>query len=661
MISATRVSRDTGCAYFGSTLSAVLPDGALSEIIIAMSPNTLRSAMRLIFTAASFLLFAHLLNAHVGNHPSIHDTVAGILARMSREMSRADLTNLTVAKAESLLTAKEREILSTEHLSFTVNVPVKVSVIRSTNFATEPFWLKTRFQESALIVKVGTNAQFDVWQKEFEAGWVGLGVNSLRGGGNHYFLAIAPKNPADKLVIKDLYAGQATLGTVGVGEKPYTDREEKITSVPPELLGQTLVRTRREWCNHAKLLNVLRFTTHPSSRTPDHVILTWSGDPRTSQSIQWRTHPKVKKGVVAYQKRSAYLRFSPGPLKKVKAQTVPINDTNLLNDPLIHWHTAALTGLEPGTTYVYSVGDGSRSGWTELAEFTTAPEGVEPFSFIYMGDAQNGLDRWGSLVRNAFLRRPDAAFYIMAGDLVNRGAERDDWDSLFHNARGVYDRRQLVPVIGNHECQGGKPAFYLKFFNLPTNGPSTVEAERAYTFEYGNALFVVLDSNLKPETQTRWLERQLSNTQVRWKFVIYHHPLYASEPKREPKALRQAWGPIFDKYHVDLALQGHDHAYLRTYPMKANQRVASPSEGTVYIVSVSGTKMYKQDPRDYTEFGMTNVSTYQVLDIQISGDRLVYRAYDIDGAMRDELVIEKKASSTPASPSAPSVGSAISQ
>ena len=171
----------------------------------------------------------------------------------------------------------------------------------------------------------------------------------------------------------------------------------------------------------------------------------------------------------------------------------------------------------------------------------------------------------------------------------------------------------------------------------------------------------MLDSNLKPETQTRWLERQLSNTQVRWKFVIYHHPLYASEPKREPKALRQAWGPIFDKYHVDLALQGHDHAYLRTYPMKANQRVASPSEGTVYIVSVSGTKMYKQDPRDYTEFGMTNVSTYQVLDIQISGDRLVYRAYDIDGAMRDELVIEKKASSTPASPSAPSVGSAISQ
>ena len=75
--------------------------------------------------------------------------------------------------------------------------------------------------------------------------------------------------------------------------------------------------------------------------------------------------------------------------------------------------------------------------------------------------------------------------------------------------------------------------------------------------------------------------------------------------------------------------------------MKGGQPVSSPSEGTIYIVSVSGTKMYEQDARDYTEFGMTNTSTYQVLDVQISGDRLVYRAYDIDGQKRDEVIIEK--------------------
>jgi hypothetical protein len=69
--------------------------------------------------------------------------------------------------------------------------------------------------------------------------------------------------------------------------------------------------------------------------------------------------------------------------------------------------------------------------------------------------------------------------------------------------------------------------------------------------------------------------------------------------------------------------------------------VKSPSDGTVYVISVSGTKMYKQPGHDDAEFGMTNVATFQVFDIQVSSDRLVYRARNIDGRLRDELVIEK--------------------
>ena len=80
------------------------------------------------------------------------------------------------------------------------------------------------------------------------------------------------------------------------------------------------------------------------------------------------------------------------------------------------------------------------------------------------------------------------------------------------------------------------------------------------------------------------------------------------------------------KYHVDVALQGHDHAYLRTYPMKAGKPVESPADGTIYLVSVSGTKFYGQGDFDYKAFGLTNTSCYQVLDIQMGGDRLVYRA-----------------------------------
>jgi hypothetical protein len=101
------------------------------------------------------------------------------------------------------------------------------------------------------------------------------------------------------------------------------------------------------------------------------------------------------------------------------------------------------------------------------------------------------------------------------------------------------------------------------------------------------------------------------------------------------------WGSLFDKYHVDLALQGHDHAYLRTYPMNAGKRVESPAEGTVYIVSNSGSKFYEQGDHDYTEVGMTNVSLYQVLDLTIEDDTLIYKSFDKTGTVKDEFVIKK--------------------
>jgi hypothetical protein len=324
-----------------------------------------------------------------------------------------------------------------------------------------------------------------------------------------------------------------------------------------------------------------------------------------------------------------------------RARTERLSTPTVVNDPLIHRHSVVLGGLKPATTYVYTVGDGSAKGWTEPAEFTTAPEEAVPFSFVYMGDAQNGLDQWGILLRNAYCARPDAAFYVMAGDLVNRGAERWDWDSFFENAKGVFDRRQLVPVLGNHEYQGGDPNLYLAQFTLPRNGPRTIPPERAYAFEYSNAKFIILDSNLDPAKQTAWLEKQLADTKAVWKFVSYHHPAYSSGGNRDNAEVRNVWTPLFDKYHVDLALQGHDHAYLRTYPMRGQQRVTDPRDGTIYIISVSGTKYYDQPKRDYTEVGFTKVSTYQVLDIQINGNKLVYRAHDVDGKVRDEFVIQK--------------------
>ncbi len=579
--------------------------------------------------------------AHTGGHPSVHDTVAGIVTRLKRDLTTDQLIELTASKVEGLLNESEREVLGSGHIRFRVNVPVVVTIVRDSSLGDEPFWLAARgFKPTGQKFNLAKR-DFDTWEKDFPAGEIGLGIHNLTGRGTHYLVLLKPQPPGSAVKVADLYPAQLRTAPFVAGVEPYVDQETRLASVPAALEGQLLVQTASDSEEDARLVSVFSKTQFPAPDRADHVVLTWSGDPRTSQTIQWRTSAKIKRGFIRYQSKSAGAALDPKTAKTKRASTQPLATPALVNDSLIHRHTVLLRGLKPGTTYLYSVGDGSPDGWTEPVEFTTAPAGAVPFSFVYMGDAQNGLDRWGALLRKAHAHRPDAAFYLMAGDLVNRGAERWDWDSFFEYSRGVFDRRPVVPVLGNHEYQGGQPELYLAQFTLPRNGPKTVPPEHAYAFEYSNAKFVVLDSNQAPEKQAAWLERELAKTKATWKFVSYHHPAYSSGGNRDNPEVRNIWTPIFDRYHVDLALQGHDHAYLRTYPMRGQQRVATARDGTIYVISVSGTKYYDQPKRDYTEVGFTKLSTYQVLDIQITGNRLLYRAYDVDGGVRDEFVIEK--------------------
>lgn len=599
---------------------------------------------RIALFSLMFLFAADGAFAHTKDHPSIHDTVSGIMARLGAEVAADDLVNLRVEELLPHLTADEKRILGEELIRFTVDVPVTVSIIREQATGEEVFWLEGRgfTKTKATVVADGDN--FEVWTKSFPAGGIGLGVTSLSGNGDHYFVGIAPKKKGAQIAVTDIYPGYHTLGTLAIGERPFLRWDDRvIDSLSPELKGQTLLRTDEDKRRSGKLTNVFNKTAYPAQIAPDQITLTWSDDPQTTQTLQWRTNTDATGGIVRYWKSD-----DASATVELRATTEELVNYNTVNDPIVHRHTVTMRNLQPGTHYMYKVEsldeDGKNLGDSDIpsGSFTTAPGEPEPFKFVYMGDAQNGLDTWGNLVHRAFDSEPDADFYIMAGDLVNRGNERDDWDSFFANADGVYNNRTLVPAIGNHEDQGDKgPWMYLALFDLPDNGPKTIENERGYTFEYSNAIFIVLDSNAPVAAQTAWLEEQLKNATQTWKFVVYHHPAYSSGPGRNNPEIRAEWCPLFDKYHVDLALQGHDHAYLRTWPMNDHKRVETAADGTVYIVSVSGTKFYDQGDFDYTEFGMTKVPTYQVLDIQIDGDTLSYKAYDIDGKERDAFVIEK--------------------
>jgi 3',5'-cyclic AMP phosphodiesterase CpdA len=188
---------------------------------------------------------------------------------------------------------------------------------------------------------------------------------------------------------------------------------------------------------------------------------------------------------------------------------------------------------------------------------------------------------------------------------------------------------------------------YRAFFTLPDNGPKGAQRGLAYSFEVGDALVAVLDSTaaaaspFEARRQAAWLDETLANSDRSWKLVMFHHPLYASHPWRDNPTLREAWAPVMDRRAVDLVLQGHDHAYLRTHPLRDGRRVEAGA-GTIYVVSVSGDKYVDQDPRDYTAVGFTRVSTYQTIDVLAESGRLVYRSFDAEGRERDAFTLQKR-------------------
>jgi hypothetical protein len=331
----------------------------------------------------------------------------------------------------------------------------------------------------------------------------------------------------------------------------------------------------------------------------------------------------------------------------VTGESALLEVPNLLNDPVVRRHRVQVNGLKPDTVYFYSAGDGTDARWAPWRTVKTGPDRGRNVQFLYLGDAQTGFEGWGRLLKAGHSRHPRADFIVLAGDLVDRGNERTNWDHFFLRAAGVFDRMPLMPCVGNHEYLDMGPRLYRAFFELPHNGPNRVDPDLIYHFECGDAFFAMLDSTLavsdsnQARLQAEWLDQALTQTRATWKFVIFHHPVYPSHPWRDSPAMRTHWVPIIDKHHVDLVLQGHDHAYLRTYPLRAHHRAEASHPGTIYLIAVSGDKFVDQPARDYIERGFTRVPTYQTIDVNAQLNQLSYRAWTEDGKIVDQFTIDK--------------------
>ncbi|WP_030816600.1 purple acid phosphatase family protein [Streptomyces sp. NRRL F-2799] len=383
-------------------------------------------------------------------------------------------------------------------------------------------------------------------------------------------------------------------------------------------------------------------TPAPAPRATEHVDgalaapfgrhLAWGNDPRTEVTVSWQVPVAVKR---------PFIRIGAHPWDlsrridaEVRALHTPAG-VGASGDHTQYYVHAKLSRLRPGQTYYYGVG---HRGFDPaephllgtLGTFTTAPAHKAPFTFTAFGDEGVG---YHGLANNALILGQNPAFHLHAGDIAygdpagagkttDTGFDSRTWDQFLHQTESVAKQIPWMPAYGNHDMEawyspggyGGEEARW----SLPDNGPDAANLPGVYSFVYGNTAVISLDANdisyeipanlgISGGTQTTWLEAQLKKYRaardIDFVVVFFHHCAYCTSTAHASEGgVRQEWVPLFEKYTVDLVINGHNHQYERTDVIKGDTVVkklpvggtAYPeTEGVVYVTAgAAGRSLY---------------------------------------------------------------------
>ncbi len=194
--------------------------------------------------------------------------------------------------------------------------------------------------------------------------------------------------------------------------------------------------------------------------------------------------------------------------------------------------------------------------------------------------------------------------------MIERSAASTPWMLATgnHDLEALYGTPQNAPPFADASHGYGG---HLLRLDLPDNGPSGCPS--VYTFVHANVAVLSLDANdLTAEipaatgysggAQVAWLEQQLAayraDPTVDFIVAFFHHCAFStSKSHASDGGVRDALAPLFDRYSVDLVVQGHNHQYERTNPIRGNtstrqapdrSTVRPAEDGTTYVLAGSG-------------------------------------------------------------------------
>ena len=264
-------------------------------------------------------------------------------------------------------------------------------------------------------------------------------------------------------------------------------------------------------------------------------------------------------------------------------------DTSLTDGVAYDYNHVVVTGLEPNTTYYYTV---EKNGvQTEVQEYKTGS--FESVKILYVGDPQIGASKgqtqgsdtlkadsgaantaarndafaWNRTLEIASAQNPDLNFVISAGDQVNKTGQAKEEEYAGYLSASVLSGLPVATTIGNHDSLN--PDYTYHFNNPNTTGYGETEAGGDYYYSYGSGLFIVLNTNNYnvAEHEKTIQEAVASDPDAAWHVVTIHQDIYGTgldHSDTDGMILRTQLTPIFDEYDIDVVLQGHDHTYSRS-------------------------------------------------------------------------------------------------
>jgi hypothetical protein len=271
---------------------------------------------------------------------------------------------------------------------------------------------------------------------------------------------------------------------------------------------------------------------------------------------------------------------------------------------------------------------------TAAATVVELPNREDSLKFGVLGDFGTGERQQYELGEQmAKLReRFPYTLVVTVGDNLYGSQRPQDFKKKFEDPyKALLDAKvKFYASLGNHDVR--EQRFY-KLFNM--------DGKLYYSFkpDKQDVRFFALDSTYRQREQMQWLEKELENSNEKWKIPYFHHPIYSSGDRHGSDLdWREEVEPLFIKYNVSVVFAGHDHFYERVKPQK----------DIVYFVVGSGGQLRRGNIDRRAGLTAQGFDTDQAfLAVEISGDEMFFNAVTRQGKIVDSGVIQRRKAPSP--------------